>query len=118
MTEKAQLNLDGTELELPVIVGTEDEHAIDVTRLRSETGYITLDSGFGNTGSCQSAITFIDGEKGILRYRGIPIEQLAQHSTFIETSYLLIWGELPTAEQLDAFSDLLTKHQMLREEIR
>ena len=118
MTEKAQLNLDGTELELPVIVGTEDEHAIDVTRLRSETGYITLDSGFGNTGSCQSAITFIDGEKGILRYRGIPIEQLSQHSTFIETSYLLIWGELPTAEQLDAFSDLLTKHQMLREEIR
>ena len=118
MTEKAQLSLDGTELELPVIVGSEDEHAIDIKALRAETGYITLDSGFGNTGSCQSAITFIDGEEGILRYRGIPIEDLAAHSTFIETSYLLIWGELPTAEELDIFSDLLSKHQMLREEIR
>ncbi|MCX5662198.1 MAG: citrate synthase [Planctomycetota bacterium] len=115
MTEPAKLQLDGKSFEFPVIVGSEDEHAIDISALRSKTGYITLDDGYGNTGSCESAITFIDGEKGILRYRGIPIEQLAEHSTFVETAWLLIWGELPTKAQLARFSDLLTSHEMLHE---
>ena len=118
MADNAELRFDGEKLALPVIVGTEDEHAVDISSLRSESGYITLDRGFGNTGACQSAITYIDGEKGILRYRGIPIEQLAEHSTFMECACLLIWGELPTAQQLDHFIDSMTRHQMLREEIR
>ena len=88
----AKLLLDGQEYELPVVVGTEDERAIDITQLRAQAGYITLDEGYRNTGSVQSNITFIDGEKGILRYRGIPIEQLAEHSTFVETALLLIYG--------------------------
>ena len=95
----------------------EGEKAVDISKLRSETGYITLDHGYGNTGSCQSDITFIDGEKGILRYRGYPIEQLAEKSSFIEAAHLLIWGELPTQSQLDEFSELLTAHQMLHEAI-
>ena len=111
----AKLQLEGKSYEFPVVVGTEQEKAIDIAMFRSETGYITLDDGYGNTGSCQSAITFIDGEKGILRYRGIPIEQLAQHSTFVETAWLLIYGELPTAVQLRHFRDLLTRHEMLHE---
>ncbi len=111
----ATLQLNGKPIELPIVVGTEKEHAIDISRLRSETGFITLDDGYGNTGSCQSAITFIDGEKGILRYRGIPIDQRAEKSTFVETTWLLIYGELPTASQLRHFRDLLTKHEMLHE---
>src|SRR5271155_4958805 len=95
MTEKAQLHLDGKVHELPIIVGTESEKALDISTLRDTTGYITLDDGYANTGSCCSAITFIDGEKGILRYRGIPIEELAAKSTFVETAYLLIYGRLP-----------------------
>ncbi|MFW6033430.1 MAG: citrate/2-methylcitrate synthase, partial [Phycisphaeraceae bacterium] len=91
----AQLQLPDGPIDLPVVVGTENEHAVDISQLRNRTGYITLDEGFGNTGSCQSGVTFIDGEKGILRHRGIPIEQLAEQSTFIETAMLLIWGELP-----------------------
>ena len=87
-TEYAKLIIDGKELQLPVITGTEGEKAIDIRSLRQATGYITYDPGFGNTGSCKSAITFMDGEKGILRYRGIPIEQLAEQSTFVETAYL------------------------------
>jgi citrate synthase len=113
-----QLNLEGKTLEMPIVVGTENEKAFDITQLRAKTGYITLDSGYGNTGSCKSAITFIDGEKGILRYRGIPIEQLAQKSTFVETCYLLIYGELPTRPQLQRFSDMLTENEMLHEQLK
>ena len=96
-----------------MVVGTEGEHALDISQLRARTGYITLDEGYGNTGSCRSAITFIDGEQGILRYRGIPIQELAEKSHFIETAYLLIWGHLPNQQQLDSFRSLHTKHQLL-----
>ncbi len=115
MTEQAELKVGGKTIELPVICGTEGEKAVDIRRLRSETGYVTLDSGYGNTGSCESAITFIDGEKGVLRYRGISIEELASKSTFVETSYLLIYGKLPNKDELFAFSDLLTRHSMIHE---
>jgi citrate synthase len=118
MSGTARLQIGDQTLELPIIVGREDEKALDISKLRAETGYITLDQGYGNTGSCQSEITFIDGDKGILRYRGYAIEELAQHSNFIEAAYLLIWGELPGAGQLQEFSELLTKHQMLREGIK
>ena len=114
----AQVNLDGTLVELPVVMGTEGEKAIDVSKLRDKTGYITLDSGYGNTGSCLSAITFIDGERGILRYRGIPIEQLAVNSTFVETAYLLIYGELPSPSQLAHFSNMLTESEMIHEGLK
>jgi citrate synthase len=115
MPETATLQVQGKSYSLPVVVGTEGEVAVDISKLRAESGVITLDDGYSNTGSCQSAITFIDGEKGILRYRGIPIEQLAEHSTFPETAWLLIYGELPTAEQLKCWSNMLTKHEMLHE---
>ncbi|HKK16234.1 MAG TPA: citrate synthase [Gammaproteobacteria bacterium] len=118
MSKHAKLILDGNEYHLPVVVGSEGEKAIDITQLRSQTGYITLDSGYMNTGSTRSAITFLDGEKGVLRYRGIPIEQLAEHSTFVEVSYLLIYGELPTKEQLKHFSGLLTNHSMIHEDMK
>ncbi len=118
MSENANLQVDGKSLELPVHVGTENEHGIDITSLRNETGYITLDDGYGNTGSCKSAITFIDGEEGILRYRGYPIEQLAENSTFIETAFLIIYGELPTRSQLAEFSDLLYEAQFLHEDMK
>ena len=91
MSEHAELNWDGNKALLPLIKGTAGERAIDISKLRDQTGLITLDSGYGNTGSCQSAITFISGEKGILRYRGIPIEDLAEQSSFVETAYLIIW---------------------------
>ena len=117
-SQTATLNLDGQPIELPVVVGVENEKAVDITQLRSSTGYITLDSGYANTGACKSAITFIDGEKGILRYRGIPIEQLAKHSTFVETALLLIYGELPSKDQLTKFRQLLTQHEMLHEGLR
>jgi citrate synthase len=106
---------DDKPIELPLVIGTEDERGIDVSRLRADTGYITLDDGYGNTGSCKSAITYIDGGKGILRYRGIPIEQLAEKSTFIETALLLIYGELPSADHLTRFRALLSEHEMLHE---
>ncbi len=115
----AQLILsDGKKIELPVIVGTENEHAIDISKLRAETGYITYDSGYGNTGACQSAITYIDGDAGILRYRGYPIEELSEKSTFVETSFLLIYGELPTQEQLHQFTDSLTRHTLIHEDMK
>jgi citrate synthase len=110
--------IDGKPLELPTIVGSEGETGIDITSLRSKTGCITLDPGYGNTGACESGITFIDGEKGILRYRGYDIAELAEKSTFIETAYLLIYGELPTQEELAEFSSLLTENQMLHEGMR
>ena len=118
MAKNATLTWDGKSYELPVVVGTENETGIDISRLRAESGLITLDDGFGNTGSCTSAITYIDGEKGILRYRGIPIEILAEHSTFVETAYLLNFGELPTAAQLVEFKDRLTEHHNIHESLK
>ncbi|MGH2455543.1 MAG: citrate synthase [Candidatus Limnocylindria bacterium] len=117
-TDTAHLTFDGKTLEMPVVRGTEDEAAVDVSRLRSETGLITMDVGYGNTGSCTSAITFLDGERGILRYRGYPIEQLAERSTFLEVAYLLIYGDLPTRQQLDTFVAEITHHTLIREEMR
>lgn len=118
MDDKAKIIIDGTTYEFPIVTGTENERAIDIRNLRLQTGCITLDPGYMNTGSCQSTITYIDGEKGILRYRGIPIEQLAEHSTFIEVAYLLIYGELPTQKELDALSDSFTEHSMLHEDMK
>ncbi len=114
----AKVILDGKEYELPVVVGSEGEAGIDITSFRSDSSAITLDPGFANTGSCQSAITFIDGEKGILRYRGYPIEQLAEQSSFIETSYLLIYGKLPTTAELEDFRHELTYHSLLHEDMK
>lgn len=107
MNGTVELIIDGKSLELPTVVGTEGEVGIDISTLRSKTGAITLDPAYGNTGACKSAITFIDGEKGILQYRGYDIADLAKKSTFIETAYLLIYGELPTSAQLADFSGLL-----------
>ena len=118
MSEKAKIILEGKEYEFPVIVGSENEKAIDISSLRSQTGHVTLDPGYVNTGSTTSSITYLNGEAGILRYRGIPIEQLAEKSTFVETSYLLIYGELPTKEQLSNFSTLLSRHSMIHEDMK
>jgi citrate synthase len=117
MTDFAELKVDGKTCKLPIIVGSENEKAIDIRKLRAETGYVTIDSGYGNTGSCTSAITFIDGEAGILRYRGYPIEQLAEKSTFVETSYLLIYGHLPNKTELSTFRELLTRHSLIHEDM-
>lgn len=118
MTQSAKLIIDGKEYDLPIVIGTEGERAVDISLLRNLTGYITLDPGYANTGSCKSAITYIDGEKGILRYRGYPIEQLAERSTFVEVAYLIIYGELPTRKQLARFSQLLTENAHLHEDMR
>jgi citrate synthase len=118
MSQQAELEVGGKVYQLPVVVGTENEHAIDISKLRDESGLITLDDGYSNTGSCSSAIAFIDGEKGVLRYRGIPIEELAEKSTFIETAYLLIYGHLPTSQELRRFSELLTQNEMLHEDMK
>jgi citrate synthase len=117
---KLTLNIDGKErlLDLPVIVGTEGEMAVDIRELRDKAGVVALDPGFGNTGAVTSAITYIDGEKGILRYRGIPIEQLGQHSTFVETAYLLINGRLPNKTELEHYRRQLTMHSMIHEDMR
>lgn len=115
---KARLCIEDQELEMRVIVGSEDEKAIDISALRKETGYITLDEGYVNTGSTTSSITFLDGEKGILRYRGYPIEQIAEHCDFVETSYLLIYGKLPTAAELSAFRESIRGHTMIHEDMR
>ena len=118
MTDKAIITLGDTKLEAPLIVGTEDERAIDIGQLRAKTGYVTLDPAFMNTASVKSAITFIDGDKGILRYRGIPIEQLAEKSSFVETAYLLIYGHLPNETQLQEWSEKLTRHSLLHEDMK
>jgi citrate synthase len=118
MTKTAKLPLDSGEIELPIVVGTEEEKAVDIGKLRAKTGYITLDEGYMNTGATTSAITFLDGERGILRYRGYPVEQLAANCDFIEVAYLLINGELPTAAQLDDFRNKLRRHTMLHEDMR
>ncbi len=116
--EPAKLLLKGKEYELPVMVGAEDEVALDVRALRAKTGAITFDPGYGNTGSCESAITFIDGDAGILRYRGYPIEELAEKSSFVEVCYLLINGELPTREELDRLNQQMIYHSMLHEDMK
>jgi len=118
MGDIAKLILDGKTYELPIIVGTEKEKAFDISKLRAQTGYITLDPGYGNTGACTSNITFVDGERGILRYRGIPIEQIADQCTFVETAYLLIYGELPNQKQLDDFSNAFTRHSTIHEDMK
>jgi len=118
MQDKAILTVDGKQVELPLIVGTEGERAIDVTELRKKTGLITYDPAMGNTGACRSEITFIDGERGILRYRGIPIEQFAEKPDFIEVCWLLIFGRLPTREELTSFSGQLTENELLHEGLR
>lgn len=118
MAEAAKLILDGQTHELPVVVGTENEKGIDVTRLQSSTGYLTLDPGYANTGACKSAITYIDGDRGILRYRGYDIEELCEKSTFMEVSYLLIHGTLPTAEQYTLFKDKVLLHSLIHEDMK
>jgi citrate synthase len=118
MENTAELKINGTSYKLPIVEGSEQERGIDISSLRNQTGCITLDDGYGNTGSCRSAITFIDGEKGILRYRGIPIEELAEKSTFMEVTHLLIWGHLPSSAELKRFSDLLTEHELLHESMK
>lgn len=116
--ENAKLILSGNEYELPVRTGSMGEVGIDITALRQKTGAITLDNGYENTGSCESSITFIDGEKGILLYRGYPIEELARKSTFLEVSYLLIFGHLPTQTELDQFEYEITHHTLIREDMK
>jgi len=116
--EQTDLKLAGGKtVTLPVVVGSENEKGIDIRNLRAQTGYVTLDPAFVNTASTTSAITFLDGERGVLRYRGIPIEELAEKSTFVEVSYLLIYGKLPTQTELGTFSKLLTRHSMLHEDM-
>ena len=117
-TETATIAVGGKTLEYPVITGSENEKGIDISKLRADTGCVTLDPGYVNTGACSSAITFIDGNLGILRYRGIPIDQLAEHSTFTEVSYLLIYGKLPTRAELDAFSFQINRHSMIHEDMK
>jgi citrate synthase len=118
MADTAQLRFDGRTIDLPVVEGSEGERAIDIRHLRQETGLITLDPGYANTGSCRSAITFIDGEKGILHYRGIPIEELAEKSSFLEVAFLLIYGRLPGRQELHDFVRSITIHTMLHEDFR
>lgn len=110
MSDKATLTIDGKSYEFPVAIGSENEKCIDIQELRDATGCITMDPGFGNTGSCYSSITYVDGDNGILRYRGYPIEEIAEKASFVETAYLVLYGELPTAGQLKTFSARLKEH--------
>jgi len=118
MSDTAKLLLDDQEIELPVVVGSEDEKAVDISKLRGGTGFITLDEGYVNTGATTSAITYLDGEAGVLRYRGYPIEELAANCDFVEVMYLLIYGELPTEEELTNFRNSIRRHTMLHEDMR
>ncbi len=111
------LEIEGKKFQYPTLKGTEDEKGFDISALRAQTGYITMDNGYANTSSCQSSITFLDGELGILRYRGIPIEQLAEKSNFIEVSYLLIYGHLPTQSELSQFKADITRHTLVNEDL-
>jgi citrate synthase len=113
-----KISLDGKDVELPLLAGSEGEKAIDITKLRDQTGYVTLDPAYGNTGACQSAITFIDGDKGILRYRGYPIEELAERATFLEVAHLLIYGELPTMDEKRRFERDVTMHTLIHEDMK
>lgn len=114
----ATLSFDGKEEQFPILEGTEAERAIDFTKLRNRTGLVSFDPGYGNTASCRSAITFIDGEQGILKYRGIPIEEIAERATFLETAYLLLDGDLPNRQTIDAFEHEITQHTMLHEDFK
>ena len=116
--ESATITVDGRSVDLPVVRGTDGDDGIDIGQLRAQTGLVTLDNGYGNTGSCASAITYLDGDTGILRYRGYPIEQLAERSTFVEVAYLLIYGELPSSARLESFVDSITRHSLIHEEMR
>ena len=118
MSNFAELNFEGKSYQLPVVEGSEGEKAIDISKLRNTSGLITIDKGFKNTGSTESAITFLDGEKGILRHRGYTIEELADKSSFIEVSYLVIYGELPTQEELSAFKQEITQHTLVHEDVK
>ena len=111
MTDHAVLSYKGKNYDLPIVVGTEDEHAVDISSLRGASGLITLDRGYGNTGSCESEITYIDGDKGELLHRGYPIDQLASKSHFLEVCYLLIYGELPSADKLEHFENTITRQK-------
>jgi citrate synthase len=118
MGDTARLILDGQEFEFPIIEGSENEKAIDISKLRAKTGHITLDLGFKNTGSTRSAITYLDGENGILRYRGYTIEELAEKASFLEVAFLLIYGELPDQHQLDYFKSSITHHTLVHENMK
>lgn len=118
MDDLAKLEIDGKAFEIPVVVGSEGERAIDTATLRQQTGLVTLDPGYKNTASCKSAITFIDGEQGVLRHRGYPIEDLAEHSSFIEVAYLLIKGHLPKRQELDEWEQIVRYHTMLHEDLK
>ncbi len=118
MAEKAILIVGDQRIELPILIGTEGERAVDITDLRAQTGLVTYDPSFGNTAACKSDITFIDGEKGILRYRGIPIEQFTEKPNFVEAAWLLIFGRLPTKDELELFSQRLTENELLHEGLR
>ncbi|MDG2369341.1 MAG: citrate synthase [Flavobacteriales bacterium] len=118
MSETAKITVEGKTYELPVTTGSEQEKAIDISKLRALSGYITIDTGFKNTGSTKSAITFLDGEKGILRYRGYPIEQLADNAEFLEVAYLLVYGELPTKAEYTLFKESITHHTLVHEDMR
>ncbi|PMD99112.1 MULTISPECIES: citrate synthase [Siphonobacter] len=118
MSDFAELSVEGKKVQLPIVVGTEAEKAVDISKLRDETGFVTLDSGYKNTGATKSAITFLDGEKGILNYRGYSIEDLAAKATFLEVAYLLIYGELPTQEQYAEFEDSIRRHTIVNEGVR
>ena len=113
MSQKATLTVDGKSYDFDVTVGSENEKCIDIKSLRSDTGFITMDPGYGNTGSCYSSITYVDGAKGILRYRGYPIEELAEQATFVEVAYLILYGELPTPKELAQFRAALAYHAPL-----
>ena len=118
MAEKAKLHIGDSEIDLDVVVGTEQEKGINLGKLRQQTGFITLDEGYVNTGSTRSEITFLNGEQGILRYRGYPIEELATHCDFVEVCYLLIYGELPNKSELEQFNQSIRSHTLLHEDIR
>ena len=118
MSDKAELYYNGNVYQLPIVEGTQNEKALDISRLRGESGLITLDKGFKNTGSTESAITFLNGEEGVLKYRGYSIEELAEKSSFVEVSYLLIYGELPNTEQLKSFQEEITNHTLVHEDVK
>ena len=117
-TEVATLTFEGKTVELPVVRGTDGDIGLDISHLRDKTGLVTLDNGYGNTGSCASGITYLDGDAGILRYRGYPIDQLAEKSTFLEVAYLLIYGDLPSPTELETWIDSITHHTLIHEEMR
>lgn len=118
MSRPATLHIADHAIDLPIAAGTERDQVLDITKLREHTGHTTLDPGYVNTASCSSAITFVDGDRGVLRYRGIPIEQLAEHSNFLETAYLLIYGNLPSRSDYDRFVNTITRHTMLHEDVK